>query len=173
VVKLPNNKYELGKGAAKAAVKAKAARAAARPKNPPAPKERVYFPSVAPDAFERARRAIEKRFEVFASGPESISFRWRHTVGAGPDFTLTPTDRATATRLMRSGQRRALAQRTPRFESFVALAFEDLETVLDEINGLIEAQGVVSGATGGPMFNAWNKAFMRADGTPIGFREPF
>jgi hypothetical protein len=126
-----------------------------------------------PDAFEKARRAVEGRFEVFASTPDSVSFRWRHAPGiAGPDFRLDASDRASTTRSMRAWQRRAIAKHAPPFASFLALSFDDLDRVLDEANGLIEAQSVIGRTCRGPMFLAWNKKLISPAGDELSVFDP-
>ena len=175
VVALAGGKYELGAETAAKAERERKKTLAERKKAalPPAPKERVYFPAVAADAFERACSAVTKRFEVFATTADSVSFRWRHAHGVGPDFRLERATPAEAKRVMRPGQRGAIARREPKLMSFLALAFDDLDAVLDETNGLIEAQHVITTATGGPMFLAWNKQLVTADGTEINFNTTF
>jgi hypothetical protein len=168
-----DDRYELGAGETRKANATKARAAQKRAQRPPPPRERCYFPSIHADAFERAATAVTKRFEVFATKPDAVSFRWRHTpTSAGPDFRLERAERDEVVRVMRVWQKRKLRTHEPPFVTFLVIAFADLAEVLDEINGLIEAQHVVSKATGGPMFNAWNKTLMSAAGEQVTYGSP-
>jgi hypothetical protein len=82
-------------------------------------------------------------------------------------FRLMPSDRAAAKRSMRAWQRSAIARHEPPFVAFLALSFDSLDEVLDEANGLIEAQHVVTTATRGPMFLTWNKSFIDGNDDPV------
>ena len=161
-------RYELGASELRNAKAAKTRAAKQQAKRTPPPRERCYFPATQPDGFERAAKAVKKRFEVFAEKPTSVSFRWRHTrTNAGPDFRLERTERADVLRVMRAWQKHKIRTHTPPFVAFLALVFDDLDEVLDEANGLIEAQHVIANATGGPMFNAWNKTLMTSKGEEV------
>jgi hypothetical protein len=121
------------------------------------PVERCFFPTATADAFAKARAAVAKRFDVVAETPTSVSFRWGKD---GPVLRLEPSDLETLKRYMRFIQRRELAELAPPCVDCVVLAFDDLDSVLDEINTLIESQHVVGGVTGGYMYLAWNKKFV-------------
>lgn len=164
--------YELGKSAAaKKTAKAHAARAKKRAatRKAPLPRTRVYFWSPLGDkAFATAVKAIKKRFEVFDESADSIAFRWRHTnalrdprrgkTEAGPDFRLAPSNLADVKRATVNHQRYRKLREDPRgFDAYVVLSFDDLDEVLDEANGLIEAQAVIGRAVKGPMVLAWNR----------------
>lgn len=155
--------YELGKSdAAKKTAKAHAARAKKRAatRKAPLPRTRVYFWSPLGDkAFATAVKAIKKRFEVFDESAESVAFRWRHTkTEAGPDFRLAPSNLADVKRATVNHQRYRKLREDPRgFDAYVVLSFDDLDEVLDEANGLIEAQAVIGRAVKGPMVLAWNR----------------
>lgn len=155
--------YELGKtAAAKKTAKAHAARAKKRAANrtPSLPRTRVYFWSPLGDAaFPAAVKAIKKKFEVFDESADSIAFRWRHTkTDAGPDFRLAPSNLADVKRATFKHQNYRRLRQDPRgFDAYVVLSFDDLDQVLDEANGLIEAQAVVGRAVKGPMVLAWNR----------------
>ena len=172
VVKV-NDRYELGIGEARKAKAAKTRAAKKRALRPPMPpRERCYFPAVSADAFDTAAKAIKKRFEVIDEKAGSVAFRWRHTrMHAGPEFRLMRVERDEVRRVMRASQRRKVNQHTPPFVTYLALAFKNLDEVLDEANGLIEAQHVIGKATRGPMFLSWNKTLMSANGDVVKFRE--
>jgi len=145
--------YALGGGAKHA--KAKPARKIASKKKgtPALSRTRCYFLSTQP--FEKVSARLRKRFEVFDDLASSIGFRWRHAFGAGPDFRLEPSDVASLARQAKGPSARAV-------DGFVAvfvLTFDDLDAVLDEANGLIEAQATIQAVTRGPRFNAWNKVW--------------
>lgn len=147
VVRLPNRRLELGKQPAKKQPAKK------KPKTTPAPQGRVFFMATTADAFEKAKKAVAKRFDAVAPN----AFRWHD----GPELRLESSTRAEVIRSMRAWQRRWVARQE--FETFFCLAFDDVDAVLDEINTLIEAQTLLSKATKSPRFLAWNKTLMSVD----------
>jgi hypothetical protein len=141
----------------------------ASPANLPLPLERCLFPTARRDASKAARAALGRRFEVVAKDQQSLTFRWRHTrTSAGPDFRLEAMDLATLDRYLGAARKRKLARSMPKRVGCLAIAFEDLDVVLDEMNGLIEAQAVIMKVTRGPAFLPWNGEFVDAESDPAG-----
>jgi hypothetical protein len=101
-------------------------------------------------AFAAVLDAVTKSFDVVKKTKASCSFRWVYTPkDASPTFALrlgTPAEFKAA--LPKQRGRVATA--------YAVLTFHDLFEVLDDANGLIEAQSVIQRVTKGPFFNAWN-----------------
>ncbi len=152
------------------AARAKPQRAVAppSPRVVPATGGECFFASRHTDAFERACTALGERFEVTPETPARVRVRWSPPVEDAVEFWLDRTDRAAMTRRMRAGQRSVLARARPRFDTFLVLSFDDLATVLDEANGLIEAQATIMKAAEAPKFNVWNKQLVSSCGDEVG-----
>lgn len=152
LVALPGDRYELSAAAAKTVKKP------VRKKATPLPKGRVYFFSPHEDGFERAQKAVKKRFTV-----KGDSFRWN----GGPALRLEASTRADAVRGAYPFHRRWLSKQE--MQSVFCLAFDDVNAVLDEINTLIEAQVLISKVADAPRFLAWNKTLMSVDDEVVKF----
>lgn len=125
---------------------------------PPLARGRCYFlSSVTNGLFDTVAAALRNRFEVFNDTPSAVAFRWKQRLGNGPDFRLEPSDFA-ALKRQTGAIEYGNMRRDPRdFKSVVVLTFDDVDEVLDETNGLIEAQQVIQSIARGSTFNAWNK----------------
>jgi hypothetical protein len=133
-------------------------RAAARAKSTPLPKTRCYVLSELEPLYPKLASAIRARFAVEDEQLSAIEFRWKHRMGHGPLFRVEPSSRAEVRRAMGGG--RYSYRDAKRFASFAFLSFSDLDEVLDETNGLIEAQRVLANAAKGPLYNAWNHGWI-------------
>lgn len=96
--------------------------------------------------FAAVTKAIDSNFEVVKKRKEAWDFLSRYTpTAASPLFTLT----------LGAGDDLDDSVTTSA-SAYAVLSFADLDAVLDEANGLIEAQTVIQRVTKLPYFLSWN-----------------
>lgn len=157
ITKLENGRYELGTKAPPAPPKPK------RVAKEPLPAGRCFFPIVDRDVLAKVRARIEKRFEVTQKTETAIFFRSRlHLEPPDRIFRVHLGERKEAIRRMKPHDQRAMDAHVPKFTAFLVLLFDNVHEIVNESDTLIDAQLTVASVTKGPMFNAWNREYVKS-----------
>ena len=123
------------------------------------PNQCVLFFRDAEEAFTPARLKQVLAVEGVSVEGEREPFALRWCQGPTLHASITRGETAAVLAVRLAGRASSFRAAAEECDTYIQIAFESLDEVLDEINTLIVVQSTLQQATGGLLYRSWNQSF--------------